>query len=157
MTAIRFLALPTSQVRALQAGGPDAYGLVPERRVSDGAGIPCRHCLSEVAAGEAYLILAHRPFATLQPYAETGPIFLHASPCERHAESAETPAMFLEWEQLLMKGYTADERIVYGTGQVLATVAIAAAAARLLERPGIAFVDLRSAKNNCFQARIVRA
>lgn len=156
MTAIRFLALPTEQVRALQAGGPDAYGLTPEKRFSDGAGIPCRHCLTEVAAGEAYLILAHRPFAARQPYAETGPIFLHAAPCERHAESAKTPAMFLEWEQLLMKGYSADERIVYGTGQVLATAEVAAAAARLLEHPGIAFVDLRSAKNNCFQARIVR-
>ena len=27
-----------------------AYGLAPERRVSDGDGVPCRHCLQDVAA-----------------------------------------------------------------------------------------------------------
>ncbi len=155
--SIRFLALPTDTVRALQAGGPDAYGNAPERRVSDGDGVPCRHCLSEVATGEVYLILAHRPFMTLQPYAETGPIFLHAGPCARHPGSSATPAMFLGWEQLLVKGYAVDERSVYGTGQVVPTGAVAAVAAELLARPEIAFVDLRSARNNCFQARVIRA
>ena len=157
MTAIRFLALPTEEVRALQQGGPDAYGREPERRVSDGSGIPCRHCLTEVPAGEDYLILAHRPFSSLQPYAETGPIFLHAKPCERHPESTTTPEMFLGWERLLVKGYSADERIVYGTGGVVETERVAAVAADILKRPDIAFVDLRSARNNCFQARVVRA
>jgi hypothetical protein len=157
MPSIRFLALPTDKVRALQAGGPDAYGNAPERRVSDGSGIPCRHCLTEVPEGEPYLILAWRPFGKLQPYAETGPIFLCADPCERHPEGAETPAMFLGWERLLIKGYSEDERIVYGTGEVVATADVAGKAAGILARPGIAFVDLRSARNNCFQARIVRA
>ena len=73
---LRYVALPTEDVRALQRGGPDAYGMVPERRVSDGDGVPCRHCLKNVAAGKDYLILAYRPFPELQPYAETGPIFL---------------------------------------------------------------------------------
>jgi hypothetical protein len=156
MTAIRFLALPTDKVRALQAGGPDAYGNAPERRVSDGSGIPCRHCLTEVPEGEPYLILAWRPFGKLQPYAETGPIFLCANPCERHPESAETPAMFLDWERLLIRGYSEDERIVYGTGEVVETADVAGKAAGILARPEIAFVDLRSVRNNCFQARIVR-
>lgn len=156
MTAIRFHALPTPDVRALQAGGPDAYGNAPERRISDGPGIPCRHCLTEVPAGEPYLILAYRPFGKLQPYAETGPIFLCANWCERHPETPATPAMFLEWERLLLKGYSADERIVYGTGEVVETEKIAAKAAEILARPDIAFVDLRSARNNCFQARVMR-
>ena len=29
---IRYVALPTDEVRALQAGAPDAYGMTPERR-----------------------------------------------------------------------------------------------------------------------------
>ncbi|TIP78555.1 MAG: DUF1203 domain-containing protein, partial [Mesorhizobium sp.] len=88
---IQFKALPTEGVRALQRGGPDAYGLIPERKISDGDGVPCRHCLKNVAAGEAYLVLAYRPFPELQPYAETGPIFLHAEPCERAAEAEALP------------------------------------------------------------------
>jgi hypothetical protein len=74
-----FKALPTETVRALQAGAADAYGMPPERKISDGDGVPCRHCLKNVGAGEPYLVLAYRPFPELQPYAETGPIFLHAS------------------------------------------------------------------------------
>ena len=73
---IRFSALPTEQVRRLQRGGPDAYALPPERKLSDGDGVPCRHCLQNVPAGKSYLVLAYRPFPALQPYAETGPIFL---------------------------------------------------------------------------------
>ena len=55
---IRYVALPTDEVRALQAGAPDAYGMTPERRTSDGDGVPCRHCLRNVRAGEDYLVLA---------------------------------------------------------------------------------------------------
>ncbi len=68
MTGLRFIALDTETVRALQAGAVDANGQTPERRVSDGSGVPCRHCLSDVAAGEPFLILAHRPFPEAQPY-----------------------------------------------------------------------------------------
>ena len=103
-----------------------------------------------------YLILAYRPFEALQPYAETGPIFLCADACERHPDSVSTPVMFLAWERLLLKGYGADQRIVYGTGVVVQTDEVAATAAKILERPDVAFVDLRSAKNNCFQARVFR-
>lgn len=78
MTDLRFVAMPTETARSLQAGRGDANGQRPERHLSDGAGVDCRHCLRDVPAGEAYLILAYRPFPEAQPYAELGPIFLHA-------------------------------------------------------------------------------
>ena len=37
---IRFQALPTEDVRRLQRGEPDAYGFTPERKISDGDGVP---------------------------------------------------------------------------------------------------------------------
>ncbi len=157
MAHIRFSPMPTEIVRAYQAGALDAYGRKPEQRLSDGSGLPCRHCLSDIEAGEGYLVLAHRPFLALQPYAETGPIFLHARPCDRHAETASTPAMFLVRRQMIVRGYDRSERIVYGTGAVVPAGEIAAAAAALLDRADIAFVDLRSSSNNCFQCRIERA
>jgi hypothetical protein len=156
--SIRFHAMPTDLARAFQVGGLDAYGRPPERRTADGASrVPCRHCLTDVAVGDEYLVLAYRPFTTLQPYAETGPVFLHASACARHAESRETPAMLLKSPQMIVRGYSQDERIVYGTGAVVLTREIAEVAATLLARPEVAFVDLRSASNNCFQCRIDRA
>ncbi|TPN66644.1 DUF1203 domain-containing protein [Mesorhizobium sp. B1-1-1] len=152
---IQFKALPTQDVRALQRGGPDAYGNTPERKVSDGDGMPCRHCLKNIADGDDYLILAYRPFPKLQPYAETGPIFLHAQECERAAESQALPEI-LDSPDYIVRGYGTDDRIVYGSGGVIATDAIAARAEALLERDEIAYVHVRSARNNCFQCRIER-
>ena len=154
---IRFVALDTAVVRALQAGGPDAYGMTPERRISDGDGVPCRHCLKQVAKGEEYLILAHRPFPQQQPYAETGPIFLHAAECPRAPQDEKVPAMMLDSPDFIVRGYGRDDRIVYDTGGVIPTPRIADRAGELLARPDIAYVHVRSARNNCYQCRIERA
>lgn len=154
--SIQFTALPTDAVRAAQAGGPDAYGLIPERRVSDGAGVPCRHCLRMVAAGEPYLVLAWRPFPALQPYAETGPIFLHAEACPP-AEPASALPEIMESPDYILRGYGPDDRIIYGTGAVVPTSGIAERALALLDRPEIAYLHVRSARNNCYQLRIDRA
>ena len=153
---IRFVALDTAVVRALQAGGPDAYGMTPEHRISDGDGVPCRHCLKQVAKGEEYLILAHRPFPQQQPYAETGPIFLHAAECPRAPQDEKVPAMMLDSPDFIVRGYGRDDRIVYDTGGVIPTPRIADRAGELLARPDIAYVHVRSARNNCYQCRIER-
>ncbi len=156
MNAIRFVALPTEIVCAYQSGTPDANGQLPERHIAQETGLPCRHCLREIQVGEPYLILAHRPFPAAQPYAELGPIFLHAEACERHAETTAAPAMFLSWEHLLIRGYNAQNRIIYGTGQVVAPSQLVEAAEQLLTRPELAYLHMRSATNNCYQCRIER-
>jgi hypothetical protein len=152
---VRFVALATSLVRSLQAGGPDANGQTPERHVSPGRGIPCRHCLKLIAAGEPYLILSHRPFPSPQPYAEQGPIFLHADACAPHLPSAELPAM-LASERYLVRGYGADDRIVYGSGQIVPTLQIVETAEAMFADPRLAYVHIRSAANNCYQCRLER-
>jgi Protein of unknown function (DUF1203) len=154
---IRFSALPTDTVRALQHGGVDAYGLVPERRISDGDGVPCRHCLRNVSAGKAYLVLAYRPFPVLQPYAETGPIFLCAEECDRPPEADIMPSMFKPTPDYIVRGYDHADRIVYGTGAVVPTGQICGRAHELLAREDIAYLHMRSARNNCYQCRIDRA
>jgi hypothetical protein len=151
----RIDGLATEIVRTLQNGGRDAYGNVPETRVSDGAGVPCRHCLRQIAKGERYIVVAHRPFTTLQAYAETGPIFLHAESCERGSLRSALPEI-LSSPDYIVRGYNAAEQIVYGTGGIVPTGDIGARAEQLLEDPGIAFVHVRSARNNCFQCRIER-
>lgn len=156
MPDIVFKAMPTADARFYQSGGTDAYGLTPETRISDGDGVPCRHCLRDVAKGEAYLTLAYRPFPELQPYAETGPIFLHAETCARAADAAEVPPMLAKRKTHLIKGYGADDRIVYGTGQIVASADLAEAAAGILERSNVAYVHVRSSVNNCYTCRIDR-
>lgn len=149
---MRYVAIPTDVVWAYQAGGLDANGQLPERNVSDGGGNPCRHCLKMIPEGAGMLVLAHRPFPALQPYAEVGPIFLCAEACE--AGGGEDLPEMLASPDYIVRGYGADDRIVYGTGGVVETGAIAARASALLADARVAYVHVRSARNNCYQLRI---
>lgn len=151
---MRFQAIPTDVVRAYQAGGPDANGQVPERKVSDGGGNPCRHCLKMIPEGAGMLVLAHRPFPAPQPYAEVGPIFLCAEACAAGGGAARPEV--LASPDYIVRGYGPDDRIVYGTGGVIATEAIPARAAELFGDARVAYVHVRSARNNCYQVRIDR-
>ena len=156
MTQVRFTPIPSEHARAFWNGGLDANGMAPERQISDGEGVPCRHCLRPVAAGEPYLILAYRPFPALQPYAEVGPIFLHAEPCEAYDEGERTPDMYLEGEPRIVRGYDRDDRIIYGSGRIVAPQDMAGYASALLDDPATAYVHVRSSQNNCFACRIDR-
>ncbi len=154
---LSFHALPTETVRALQAGCPDSHGQLPERQVSDGGGNPCRHCMREIAEGKEMLVLAHRPFGSVQPYAECGPIFLCADACERHEDDGTLPPVVAARPRFIVRGYTADERIRYGTGQVVETEDMAAACERMFEdHSDVDFIHVRSAQNNCYSCRIER-
>ena len=152
---IRFIAIPSEVVGAYRSGGADAYDLSPERAVSSGAGNPCRHCLDNVPEGADMLILAHRPFPALQPYAETGPIFLCAEDCAAWAGDGIPP--MLASADYIIRGYSADDRIVYGTGRVALTTEIETEAEKLFADPKVAYIHVRSARNNCYQCRIDRA
>lgn len=154
--SIAFHPLDPETVAALRAGGPDAYGMPAERAVSDGSGNPCRHCLRDIPAGAAMLIVAHRPFASLQPYAETGPIFLCAD-CAPAAVSEAPPPVVATRREFLVKAYGRDDRIRYGTGAIVPVPALPDRCAALLDDPETAWVDLRSASNNCFICRVRRA
>lgn len=151
---MRYVAIPTDVVRAYQAGRPDANGQSPERKVSDGGSNPCRHCLQLIPKGAGMLVLAHRPFPAPQPYAEVGPIFLCADACE--AGGGVTRPEMLASPDYIVRGYGTDDRIVYGTGGVVATEAIPARAEDLFADPRVAYLHVRSARNNCYQVRIDR-
>lgn len=45
--------------------------------VRDGNPHQCRVCLQLSQPDDGMLLLTHKPFETSQPYAETGPIFIH--------------------------------------------------------------------------------
>lgn len=152
---MRVLPYDQTFVDAVRAGGPDANGQPAERAVSDGDGVPCRSCLRDVPAGETYLILAARPFPTLQPYAEVGPIFLCAEACAPWAGDGAAPILATA-PDYLVKGYGKDHRILYGTGAVVPMPSLAREVDARLADPRVAFVDIRSAQNNCFQTRAVR-
>jgi len=154
---ITFDPMDQATAALLREGGPDSYGNAPERRVSDGSGVPCRSCMRMVGKGEAYLVAAWRPFSALHAYAETGPVFLHAEPCAPDPVGAEDLPPFLQSPDYILRGYDAGERIVYGTGGVIRREAVRARLAELLAQPGVTAVHIRSSRNNCYHCRAVSA
>lgn len=154
MPDITFTALPTEDVEALRAGGPDANGQPAERALSDGSGNPCRHCLSFIPKGREMLVLNHRPFRSVQPYAESGPLFVCADHCERWSGDGVPPIFQYRGEERLLKGYSPNDRIVYGLGRIVETDAISDQAKAMLNDPRVAYVHVRSSTNNCYTCRI---
>lgn len=150
-----FRGIPTSHAQHLRAGGADANGQGALVRPAEGLANPCRHCLRLIEPGRDKLVAGYRPFERPQPYAETGPIFLHAESCERY-ESDAPPAWFAYLTPAIIRGYGADDWIRYETGAVVAGADLADAARDILADPAVTYVHIRS-KFNCFQCRVDRA
>jgi hypothetical protein len=153
---LTYSGMPTALAEAYRRGALDANGQEPERHICKGKDLPCRHCLGNITDGEAYLILAYRPFPSLQPYAEVGPVFLHADHCPAYANLNAFPDREREGMGRIVRGYGADDRIVYGSAQVVSNDHIVTAAEAAFANPDVAYVHVRSALNNCFTMRIDR-
>ncbi|MGR3616552.1 MAG: DUF1203 domain-containing protein [Paracoccaceae bacterium] len=109
---LEFHGLPSADVQDIHRTGIDSYGDPVEHHPSaEDGGMPCRHCLQNVPEGEPFLALAYRPFRTRNPFTETGPIYLCAGDCSPASLTPEPP-QFLSASQYLLRGYSADERIV---------------------------------------------
>lgn len=147
--------IPTDHADLLRRGGLDANQQPPVGTHAEGGRNPCRHCLELIAPGDAMLVLAYRPFAAPQPYAEVGPVFLHADACPRY-RGAALPAWFAQLTPALIRGYDARDWIVYPTGAVVSGADLADRAHAILVDPAVAYVHVRS-QFNCFQVRIERA
>jgi len=150
----RVRGIDTAYVNAMRSGGTDANGQAAVVTPARGAANPCRHCLGLIAEGEQKLVLGYRPFSRLQPYAEVGPIFLHAKECDRY-ESDQLPAWFGYLQPAIIRGYGHDDWIRYETGTVVPGEQLAAVCDEILSKPEVAYVHIRS-KYNCFQCRVDR-
>lgn len=152
---LRIQGIATSEFQRLRQGGEDANGQAPLVRTAEGVANPCRHCLGLISEGEQKLVLSYRPFLTgPQPYAETGPIFLHNKECS-HYDAATVPGWFAFIDPAAIRGYGEDHWIRYDTGQIVKGSEIEAASKSILQDPSIRYVHVRS-KFGCFQCRIDR-
>jgi hypothetical protein len=148
------LGIPSQEVERIRRGGGDANGQPALVRIAEGVANPCRHCLALIPEGEEKLVLAYRPFAAPQPYAEVGPIFLHGKACQRYVAD-RLPRWFDFLDPALIRGYGSDDWIRYETGNVVAGTELGAACRRILADDSISYVHIRS-KFNCFQCRVER-
>lgn len=146
--------ISSDEVDRIRNGGPDANGQPAVTRIAEGVANPCRHCLGLISEGDEKLVLAYRPFDSLHPYAEVGPIFLHATACERY-DGDGLPAWFDYLDPAVIRGYGSDDWIRYETGEVVRGVELTEACRTILVDPTVEYVHIRS-KFGCFQCRVDR-
>lgn len=153
---IKFTGIPTDIARKYQRGSTDAYGRKPEEFICESDDLECRHCGNAIERGKVVLLLAWSPFGERQPFAETGPVLLHKEECQGYGAQPDPQPALMDTPTRLVRGYTKDERIVYGTGTHIDADDLRAACESMLEDKSIEFLHIRSSTNNCWQARVDR-
>lgn len=149
-----FVAMNPEHAEHFRSGGRDANDQTPVPTISDGDGNPCRQCLRDIPKGRKMLVLAYRPFGNVHPYAETGPVFLCASPCESFGRQAAMPPVIASREAFILRGYDSREVIVGGTGRITPTADIPARLSNLFANKQVHSVHIRSASNNCYFCKV---
>lgn len=95
------------------------------------------------------------PFAAIpagRPYSETGPIFVHADPCERYRATDQYPEEFREGR--VVRAYNSEHDMI--GAEVANGAGPEAVIERFLEEPETAFIHVRSVSRGCFTMEIQR-
>ena len=134
--------------RAAASGAPDHAMVVAD---SPG-GFPCRHCLRYAQTGERMILFPYAAIPAGHPYSESGPIFVHAEPCERYHGTDEYPTDFRKGR--VMRAYNSNYDMI--DAEVVNGHVPEAIIEKLLEKPETAFVDARSVTHGCYTFRVQR-
>jgi len=114
---------------------------------------PCRLCLRISTAPEKLLLLSYRPLPDSSPYAEIGPIFVHADGCEPYDDIETFPADFAA-RRLVLRAYGREGQIVDAVIAEPGTTPQRAAS--LLDNEEVVEVHVRHESYTCFDFKIVR-
>jgi hypothetical protein len=147
--SLTYLAIPLEVAAEARETMRDRFG--HEVKVVRDTG-PCRVCLRISSEPEELLLLSYQPLPDTSPYAEIGPIFVHARPCEPYAGAA-FPADFAR-RRLVLRAYGYDGQIV--DAAVAEAGAAPKQAAVFLHDEAVAEVHARHESYTCYAFKIVR-
>ena len=115
-------------------------------------GYPCRHCLRWAQPGERMILFPYAAIAPGRPYSESGPIFVHAEPCDRYAATHEFPSEFRKGR--VLRAYNSQNAMI--AAEVANGEGPEAVIERFLQKPETAFVHVRSASHGCYTMEVER-
>ncbi|MEO6914163.1 MAG: DUF1203 domain-containing protein [Candidatus Baltobacteraceae bacterium] len=148
-TTLQYVAIPIEVAHAARTTMQDAFGhnlhVVKEQG-------PCRLCLRIAEGPEEMILLSYRPLPDRGPYAEIGPIFIHARECTPYTEPENFPRDFLS-RPLILRAYDHQGRIV---DAVVAQPGDAERQAlNFLQNSSVAEVHVRHISYTCFDFKIL--
>ena len=113
---------------------------------------PCRHCLQWAQPGEQVVLFPYASVPPGRPYAESGPVFVHAKTCPRYAATDKYPDNFRRHR--VLRAYNASDDMIDAV--VVEDDQPEPVIVRLLENPEAAFLQARSVTRGCYTFRIER-
>jgi len=149
MTELRVIAIDPSRLEAVRAAGKDEHG--NQFRPYGALGWePLRCCLRIAAEGERIALISYAAFTAQSPWAEVGPVYVHADDCGGYPGSSDLPAELRTGPRIL-RSYHADETLDYDDIEYVPDGEDVESALReLLDRPNVALVHVRAAMTQCF-------
>ena len=160
-TAFRVHAIPPRTLSEIRLAGRDRFGneLIPI--VDADGGSPLRCCLRRSTPGEQLYLIAHRPFSRPGPYAEAGPVFVHASACLGYRENDAYPAGYRHWPTMVFRPYRHDaelncDAIAYDAIQMGEGATAETLIGDIFADATINFIHTRNVYAGCFMFSITR-
>ncbi len=149
---LEFLPVPATDLDRIRCNGHDDHGN-PLVAFDSGAGAPLRCCLRMSTKGEQITLIAYRPSPLGGPYAEVGPVFVHATECPGPSDP-DFPADFRE-RRAVLRPYDASGQMLDG---VLAEPGTAPGELkRLFDDPAVELVHVRNVIAGCWNFSVRRA
>ena len=147
-STFRVEAIPADTLDLIRTTGRDEAGNVPRERIDEEGGSPLRCCLRDAEPGERMLLIAYTPPGIAGPYAERGPVFIHAEPCAGYPDVHSYP-QGLGHRRQIVRGYDHDGNMATAT-----IVADGGEAERelntILSRPEIRVAHVRNVAAGCY-------
>jgi Protein of unknown function (DUF1203) len=150
-TDLEFVPVPPADLDRIRSNGIDDYGN-PFTVRTTGAGAPLRCCLTLSTDGEQVALIAYRPSPLGGPYAEVGPVFVHAEACRGFAGDV-FPADFRE-RRAVLRPYDADGLMLDGIVAERGTSEDELK--RLFNDPEVALVHVRNLIAGCWNFSVRR-
>jgi hypothetical protein len=152
-TTFQVEAIPAHALAAVREAGRDLAGNPFQPFATAAGGEPLRCCLRLSRTGERVALIAYRPPGGAGPYQETGPVFVHAEPCDGYPGDAGWPPEFRRRQQVL-RGYDHSGRIA--DALLVDGIEAERGITTLLGDPRVAMVQSRNVLYGCFMFTIHR-
>lgn len=156
MTRLHVHAVPSDRLAEIRAAGHDDLGNPLTEWIAEGWE-PLRCCLRISDPGESIALIAYSPFAARTAWSEVGPVFVHLGGCAGYDRPEELPDRLRTGPRVL-RTYHPDGSIAYDDITLVAAGEdIGPVLTKVLERPDVAWVHVRSHLPQCFLYEVHRA
>lgn len=148
-------AIDPAHLDVVRTTGADGHGNRLRPFAATGEGEPLRCCLRYAEPGEQITLISYAPFELPSVWREVGPVYIHAARCEGFTPTGWLPEQLRTGPRVL-RTYRADDTMNYEHNTVVTEPAdLLPIIERLLERPDVTTVHVRTLAPQCFLYAVV--